>query len=423
MKNKVFIILSLLAMSLFFTKMDVYAVEDNTTAPYTVDCYTIQHNFDKNGQESTSENWRVVLSSSSPVDLYYFTTFDTPFSGDYIVRAYAVSESPINDSGTVFDYQEKKLYGLDVCYIATGFYSGNSGYIDFFGNGANEIYKLKNSYGDVNSFIYDYKRDGLDYEIPIDWNNPIYNENIGYLQNVGLKISGIGGDNFTLTWAVNNSDYLTDDFRVQIGWMTNFQESLLGDKKAYTNLNLISWDDELKYNTGRVEFSLRELWEMIPSGHSFSHNGYFLLRIIHADKKTGLYEAGGWGQIHWILGDGESDVVKYTPILSSSILEHTGVTENYEISFIEDTDAGGGHYINSANGSVDNFSTFIDNATKDWDLSEASNYFYNGISSIVNGLSQFPNLVSKVASFLPNEIMVIIGVSIVAIILLRFLGR
>lgn len=428
--KKTWIVLLIICITIFFT----FSIKGNAAELYGTEIYLMQEVWNSNtgSQESNMsgilKNWG--LRSTSPIYLYYYVPDMAPAGSYTDVVLFAISQNGITcDADTTSTNSTMTDSNGQLWYIWQGgitksFARPYYAYLSLDVGGAENTYKLNQIYN-VNEFISNYINGTLDYEVIIDFNNPVFNENIGYLQNVGLKITGVGGNDFTLTWAVENSEYLSDDYRVQIGYMTNFTRELLGEQKAYTNMDLITWEDALYYSVGRKEFKLKELWNMIPDAISYSHNGYFLLRIIHVDEKTGLYETGGWVQVHYILGDGEKDIVVSTPILSSTISEKKGlvISDAYEVEYVEDTNAGGSYYINSANGSVDNISTFIGNATEDWDLSEAANYFYNGITSIVGSLAQFPSLVSKVASFLPNEVMVIIGISIVAIILLRFLGR
>ena len=246
-----------------------------------------------------------LVTSNSPIYLYYYGPEHIPSSSRGDITIFAISQSElvtsdqITSETTFLDSEGNTWYtvffslGINMAYPYYGNYS-------FVVTDAESSFKLTSACYNINDFVTNYTNGTLDCNKDIDFNNEVYNQNIGYLQNVGLKITGTGGNDFTLLWAVENSDYLTDDWRVQVGWMTNFQEGLFGEKKAYTNLKLVSWDDELLYKTGRVEFKMSELWGMIPDATSFSHNGYFLARIIHVNNETGVFETGGWTQIHYI---------------------------------------------------------------------------------------------------------------------------
>lgn len=390
---------------------------------YGVDILQTNHTYKSNGAYQTGyPNVEILgqFDSFSPIYVYYYQSADAPVSQDiiqyYIISLYKFDENCaefMSNSNTWYYYSHYSL--KDYAYPF-------SGYRDLQISGDN-VYRLNKSYGS-NDFITAFQNGTLDYNVIIDWDNAVYNETIGYLQNVGLKISGVGNKDFTITWSTSNNEYLSNEWLIQIGWQTTFQESLFGDQKAYTNLELVNWEDNLQYSAGRVEFNLGDLWAMIPDGYSFSHNGYFLLRIIHVDISTGLIEYGGWGQIQWTLSEDGVDVVKFTPISSSTILEHSGVTENYDIEFIEDTSTDtGSYYINSANGSVDTVSTDFSNTLQEVDWSTAGNLFYNGLISIISTLGNFPSLVSKIVSFLPTEIITLLGISIVMVIILRVGGR
>ena len=100
-----------------------------------------------------------------------------------------------------------------------------------------------------------------------------------------------------------------------------------------------------------------------------------------------------------------SDVTYST--IDSTIGDYT--TSNDDMSFIADID--------------------VDKPIYEYDEIDTNTYtnffkwFYDMLQSISKSLGQFPDLVSNVFKFLPNEFVVILGLTIGVAVILRFLGR
>lgn len=100
-----------------------------------------------------------------------------------------------------------------------------------------------------------------------------------------------------------------------------------------------------------------------------------------------------------------SDVTYST--IDSTIGDYT--TSNDDMSFIADID--------------------VDKPIYEYDEIDTNTYtnffkwFYDMLQSISKSLGQFPDLISTVFKFLPNEFVVILGLTIGVVVILRFLGR
>lgn len=270
--------------------------------------------------------------------------------------------------------------------------------------------------------------------VDIDWDNMQYNETIGFLQNVMLKASGSLNKDFEITWSNNDWQFQNNEFRVQVGYHTRFQESFFGDSLVYTDLDYISWEDGLYYSTGKWSCNVDDLLSVIPNCNYPNYSGNFYLRLVRVFSDTGLVEYGPWGRLSWIIHKSPDDggravSSEYVTIKSSNVLNDDGVTNSYyeEYEIDADSPTSQKYVVNTNNGSIDSFSTStydtLYNEFGELDFSKVGDYFTSGISGLYNSLQDFPSLVSKVASFLPTEIISIIGISIVIIILCRLFGR
>ena len=270
--------------------------------------------------------------------------------------------------------------------------------------------------------------------IDIDWDNMQYNETIGFLQNVMLKASGSLNKDFEITWSNNDWQFQNDEFRVQIGYHTRFQETLFGELRLYTDLDYISWNDGLYYSAGKWSCNVDDLFTAIPNCNHPAYTGNFYLRIVRVNSSTGSVEYGPWGQLSWVIHKSPDDggravSSEYVTLKNSNVFGNDGVTDLYDEQYEIDSDSPTSqkYVVNTNNGSIDSFSTStydtLYNEFGELDFSKIGDYFTTGISSLYNSLHDFPTLVSKVASFLPKEIYAIIGISIVVIILCRVFGR
>lgn len=433
MKSKLLILSCFFVALLFIPEMRANAEEITN---YGVDILCTSYAYNADGTSCDGYPRTEILAqydSFSPLYVYYYQSSDVPTSGSgsdeiayYILSLYEFSDDVKSfscDSETWFYCSYIRSSGVG--YPLTG-------YTDLTINGDN-VYRL-NQFYELTDFISGFQNDSLDYNVAIDWDNAVYNESIGYLQNVMLKEDGLTHKDFEITWANNNGQYMSEDWRIQIGYYTRFQETLFGDRKLYTNLEYINWADSLYYSSGKWSCNVDDLYSVIPNCNHPAYTGNFYLRIIHVDNKTGVCEYGPWGQLSWVInrsGDDGGRFVfsEYLTISSSNVLENDGVTDFYDEEYVIDTnsDTSQKYVINTSNGSIDSTSTDIYNSiytdTGTLDLSQAGTYFTSGITSLFSSINNLPQLVSKVISFLPSEIILFLGLSIVACLILRIFGR
>lgn len=401
---------------------------------YGVDILQTTYVYNADGTDFTGYPYTEIVAqydSLSPLFVYYYQSSDTPVSENNQYGYYVVSLYQFDENCLTFTADSQTWYCTGS--IATrGYVSPLTGYVDFDISGDN-VYRLTEWYN-FNDFVSGFKDGTLNYNVAIDWDNAVYNESIGYLQNVMLKEDGLTHKDFEITWANNNGQYMSDDWRIQIGYHTRFQETLFGDRKLYTDLEYIKWADSLYYSVGKWSCNVDDLYSVIPNCNYPMYTGNFYLRIMHVDNKTGVCEYGPWGQLSWVINKSGDDggrfvFSEYLTISSSNVLENDGVTDFYDEQYVIDTnsDTSQKYVINTSNGSIDSTSTDVYNSiytdTGTLDLSQAGTYFTSGITSLFSSINNLPQLVSKVISFLPSEIILFLGLSIVACLILRIFGR
>ena len=265
--------------------------------------------------------------------------------------------------------------------------------------------------------------------VDIDWDNMQYNETIDYLQNVMLKSTDFKERNFEITWSNNNGQYMSDEWHVQIGWNTKFQKELFGDVYNWTNLEYVTWLDNLNYSEGKWTGNFDTMYSEIPECNYRSWWGSIYLRLVRVDSNTGSVEYGGWGQLSWAHKDDYGLTANYKTIKYANSLDKPGVSESESYQYIEDTEhkSSQSYVINTGNGTIDSVSTSVTNGILDEtgsiDLEKATNYFVSGIDGLLSVVDSFPRFIGKVFSFLPSEITVIFSIGLIIALLCRLGGR
>ena len=426
MKTKWIFVLVIFFSLLWLNPLKVSAAE---IVSYDVDILmtTYYYNVDGTIYEGYPKKEIVAqYDSFSPMYVYYYQTSDGPHIGDDDLQYFVVSQYKF-DERCVEIVKDSTSWYVYCWYSSTGYANPNKGYREL-NITADNLYRLKQGY-DNQGFYTAFINDTLDYNVAIDWDNPVYNETIGYLQNVMLKSTDFMERDFEITWSNNNGQYMNDDWYIQIGWNTRFQKVLFGEIYDWTNLELVTYTDNLHYSTGKFIGNFDDMYDEIPDCNFPSWWGSIYLRLVHVDKKTGLVEYGGWGQIMWQHKDDYGLTANYETIKYANSLDKNGVSESYDYQYEKDTESetSQSYVINTGSGTIDNITTPIVNGITDkngnFDFSQTTDFFSDGLNSLYGSINQFPNLVSKVFSFLPSELITIISIGIVSIIILRFVGR
>lgn len=425
----------LLLFIMIITLSLLFSAKSYAAELYGVNVY-IFHDLYNNGtlQEEQAQQYSNYYSSSSPITVYLMDRVSAPSSTYVSIGYYVVSDSPIYNVDGVECSETFSDSNGNVKYLENFSYDRSyvrpfSADIYMISTGAENAIMLKQYYS-LEDFLTNYLSGTLDYDIEIDWENAQYNESIGYLQNVMLKATDLKEMDFEITWANNNGQYMSDDWRIQIGWNTRYQKELFGSVYNWTNLEYVTWSDELYYSSGKWDNNFITMYSEIPECEYESWWGMIYLRIVHVDSSTGQVEYGGWGQISWQHKNDLGLTAYYKTVSDSNVFNSPfGSSDSFSVEYTEDTtsETSQSYAINVGSGTIDSVSTSLINGTLDEngniDIEKASNYFISGMTNLMSNLDSFPQMFGKVFSFLPSELTVLIGLAIAISILLRIGGR
>lgn len=257
---------------------------------------------------------------------------------------------------------------------------------------------------------------------PTDLNkgNMIYDSSIGYLQNVIYteeKSHDGSGRQATFKWSTNKS--LPSDAQVEIVAQNFYIEWF--NKKTEENFIFKEYGEDCYYSTGSYSFNANTpVWTWLKEKEidpfSFKTQGYgsteYYLRIVTYNVSDSLYHYGGWVKVNIKSKD--------TINLPTTDVE----TGGFDVSsglWNQDTESDDSyHYSTDDKGKL---TGNIDvNSWEDLNMNSFT-WMYRNMQSMVSSLGGFPTMVNAVFGYLPVQLITAIGVLLVAIVLLRFLGR
>lgn len=375
-----------------------------------------------------------TLTSNNPIYVYWYNPYEVPTNASgQEGQVFIITKGTLNGlsgvSTCTYNGETYSFYNTRTSFGGSSV-STCAFFFTAFGNGA-EIRRLNKIYNtsNIQDIISWHLGNELDYRVNIDWDNMQYNETIDYLQNVMLKSTDFKERNFEITWSNNNGQYMSDEWHVQIGWNTKFQKELFGDVYNWTNLEYVTWLDNLKYSEGKWTGNFDTMYSEIPECNYRSWWGSIYLRLVRVDSNTGSVEYGGWGQLSWAHKDDYGLTANYKTIKYANSLDKPGVSESESYQYIEDTEhkSSQSYVINTGNGTIDSVSTSVTNGILDEtgsiDLEKATNYFVSGIDGLLSVVDNFPRFIGKVFSFLPSEIVTIFTIGLVIALVCRLGGR
>lgn len=283
---------------------------------------------------------------------------------------------------------------------------------------------------------------------PIDLDKDgILDKSIGYLQNLKRNFlntgetdeNGVGEISWSFSWDDTYPDY-DDSYKVEVkADCTVGVKSMFGlgsEKTVKSDIRSVS---ECQYNELQVVVSLNDLKNIfndflsdnLPSGSDITSFGKtssykftYYFRIYRYDETTGTYRYGKWVRM---LSDGN--------VLDGNT-SMTGTLGDFDENgdWIIDTDSTYGDGVETVTGSGKGDT--IEDAIKDAeenrqdqldfqasDLGDMTNWFISNIKNMINALGSFPSFIGSLFSFLPPQVLVFIGVALIAVVICRFLGR
>ena len=257
---------------------------------------------------------------------------------------------------------------------------------------------------------------------PTDLNkgNMVYDSSIGYLQNViytEQKTHDGTGRQATFKWSTQKS--LPSDAQVEIVAQNFYIEWF--NKKTEENFIFKEYGEDCFYSAGSYSFNANTpVWTWLKEKEidpfsiktqSYGSTEYYL-RIVIYDESDLLYHYGGWVKV-----DIKS---KDTTNLPSTDVETGGFDDSSGLWNQDTTSSDSYHYSTDDDGKL---TGNIDvNSWEDLNMNSFT-WMYRNMQSMVSSLGEFPTMVNAVFGYLPVQYITSIGVLLVAIVLLRFLGR
>ena len=283
-----------------------------------------------------------------------------------------------------------------------------------------------NFYHGIPNVIY-FNKDGSIEKIiqktkPTDLNkgNMVYDSSIGYLQNViytEQKTHDGTGRQATFKWSTQKS--LPSDAQVEIV-AQNFYVQWF-NKKTEENFVFKEYGEDCFYSAGSYSFnSQTSVWTWLKEKEidpfSFKTQSYgtteYYLRIVTYSDSDSLYHYGGWVKVN--IKEKTATRVPSTDVETGGFDESSGLWN-------QDTESDDSyHYSTDDEGKL---TGNIDvNSWEDLNMNSFT-WMYRNMQSMVSSLGEFPTMVNSVFGYLPVQYITAIGVLLVAIVLLRFLGR
>lgn len=283
-----------------------------------------------------------------------------------------------------------------------------------------------NFYHGIPNVIY-FNKDGSIEKIiqktkPTDLNkgNMVYDSSIGYLQNViytEQKTHDGTGRQATFKWSTQKS--LPSDAQVEIV-AQNFYVQWF-NKKTEENFVFKEYGEDCFYSAGSYSFNAQTpVWTWLKEKEidpfSFKTQSYgsaeYYLRIVTYSDSDSLYHYGGWVKVN--IKEKTATRVPSTDVETGGFDESSGLWN-------QDTESDDSyHYSTDDEGKL---TGNIDvNSWEDLNMNSFT-WMYRNMQSMVSSLGEFPTMVNSVFGYLPVQYITAIGVLLVAIVLLRFLGR
>lgn len=257
---------------------------------------------------------------------------------------------------------------------------------------------------------------------PTDLNkgNMVYDSSIGYLQNViytEQKTHDGSGRQATFKWSTLKS--LPDDAQIEIVAQNFYIEWF--NKKTEENFIYKEYGEDCFYSAGSYSFNANTpVWTWLKEKEidpfsiktqSYGSTEYYLRIVVYNDSDS-LYHYGGWVKV-----DIKS---KDTTIMPSTDVETGGFDDSSGLWNQDTASSDSYHYSTDDKGKL---TGNIDvNSWEDLNMNSFT-WMYRNMQSMVSSLGEFPAMVYAVFGYLPVQYITSIGVLLVAIVLLRFLGR
>lgn len=281
----------------------------------------------------------------------------------------------------------------------------------YLGKGVKVFYK---SDGSIDKIEYAQKQTDL------NTGNMIFDSSIGYLQNVIYteeKTHDGKGRQATFKWSTSKA--LPHDAQVEIVAQNFYIEWF--NKKTEENFIYKEYGEDCIYKNGSFSFNAntpvwtwlneKEIDPFSVKTQSYGTKEYYL-RIVTYNEKDSMYHYGGWVRVNVKSKDATN--MPTTDVETGGFDDDSGLWN-------KDSDSDDSYHY-----STDDKGDLTGNiSVSDWeDLNINSfTWMYRNLQSMVQSLGQLPTMVSTIFGFLPNQVITALSVLLIAVVLMRFLGR
>lgn len=400
-----------------------------------------------------------LASGSSDVFLYYTRTLASSYGRDQDrISVYLVSKSDFvsyYDNVRVDNGDDSNLrdpdYLIRITSNRNGWYVASMSMFDFGYNPNGDSSSVLGSYSFPSGIAFDSK-DGepwmkdnfvLGQDLGLGGgeggggsssSTTTYDSSIPAPQNVQFKSESVGGFlgvgskwEHTLSWSngIASPPLYTRVFSVA--------EVVFADTGQFfedSTIPLLSSDDFYKADSGRYSVGTDELSSKIMDGTVLNKVLEYRLQFYRYDDDGNL-KVGPISTVHVkqnLFGkyDGYTVTTEY-PKDESDLGVSGGMDDNYTDKWTSD----GEHYDEyDKNGNLTGSGTSEDSGSLIKKIIDSLiniptiiNQFFNSLQSLMSGVGQVPAYLAQLFSFLPVEVISIIGLGILVVIVLRILGR
>ena len=339
-------------------------------------------------------------TNTEPDNIGTFQEYDGEFptSAKQLKLPWSDMESGKNDGEFI------RQVNITPCYRASGqaFYHGVGVKIFYKSDGTVERTELIKKPTDLNT------------------GNMVFDSSIGYLQNVIYteeKTHDGTGRQATFKWSTSKT--MPSDAQVEIVAKNFYIEWF--NKTTEENFIYKEYGEDCIYSEGSYSFNANTpVWTWLKEKEidpfsiktqSYGTKEYYL-RIITYSNNDNMYHYGGWVRVN--VKTKNSTEMPTTDVETGGFDDDSGLWNkdlDSDDSYHYSTDDKG-----DLTGDID-----ID-SWEDLNINSFT-WMYRNLQAMAQTLGQLPSMISAIFGFLPSQVITAIGVLLIAVVLMRFLGR
>lgn len=407
--------LIIFALAIAFAIMGFIDLKVNAVDGYAVNVQYIKHGYDGSGNEiETRATDLGSIVSTTPIDAYYYTSYDKPVATTHKYTVFLVNEQPMTDNDIQTTLNGTTVYICMFGPVNAGLYYDGGGYLEPLISGNRYSYDLNTDYSDISAFATALSSNTLDCEQIIDYSQLQTDDTIGTIEKPLMNIiinevmeNDLLGNATQKIYEVynyvvwKNTENL--DLQVEIAPFVNVNKGLF-DKTFWKQIKG-EWENFEIFPSGTTTMTQRSDMYYLEETNSeyieFLNNVeneygglnkecelFFAYRFRYIDIST--MRAGKWVYVV-PSSNGYTSFTEYLDGTKSSYEKIDGVS--VETENVED--------VNNIKDNIDLENEFLEKyETTEIDVEDATNWLQS-VASFIKGT---PSFVGSVMSFLPEPI-------------------